>query len=123
MITVTRGDAAVTNCPAMRRLYYVGAGLTTPPTSHLTSTVRRFSRWEKIWLCGWLAADHSSAPIGAILALVLPTHKRHFAPGRLPLLASSTYRRARLFESDQLRLNSILSMGRRTAVCASPRSK
>jgi hypothetical protein len=32
----------------------------------------------------------------------MPTHKRHFARGRLHLLASSTYRRAKLFESDWL---------------------
>jgi hypothetical protein len=47
-------------------------------------------------------------------------HKGHFPPGRLQLLASGTYRRARLFESDRLRLISILSVGRRTALCASP---
>jgi hypothetical protein len=32
----------------------------------------------------------------------MPTHKRHFARGRLPLLTGSTYRRAKLFESDRL---------------------
>jgi hypothetical protein len=32
----------------------------------------------------------------------MPTHKRHFAPERLQFLASSTYRRAKLFESDRL---------------------
>ena len=38
----------------------------------------------------------------AILALVMPTHKRHFAQGRLEFLTSSTYRHAKLFESDRL---------------------
>jgi hypothetical protein len=33
----------------------------------------------------------------------MPTHKRHFAPGQLQFLTSSTYRRAKLFESDQFR--------------------
>ena len=32
------------------------------------------------------------------------THKRHFAPGQLQFLTSSTYRRAKLFESDRFRL-------------------
>jgi putative transposase len=34
----------------------------------------------------------------------MPTHKRHFAPGQLQFLTTSTYRRARLFESDRFRL-------------------
>jgi putative transposase len=33
----------------------------------------------------------------------MPTHKRHFAPGHLQFLTSSTYRRAQLFESDRFR--------------------
>jgi hypothetical protein len=36
----------------------------------------------------------------SVLALVMPNHKRHFARG-LRLLGSSTYRRAKLFESDR----------------------
>jgi len=35
----------------------------------------------------------------------MPTHKRHFAPGQLQFLTSSTYRRAKLFESDPFRLS------------------
>ena len=66
-------------------------------------------------------AERSSALQRAILALVMPTHKRHFARGRLQLLASSTYCRAKLFESDRLRPISALSVGRRAALCASPR--
>ena len=49
-------------------------------------------------------AERSSALQRAILALVMPTHKRHFAPGDLQFLTSSTYRRAQLFESDRFRL-------------------
>ena len=45
-------------------------------------------------------AERSSALQRAILALVMPTHKRHFARG-LQLLGSSTYRRTKLFESDR----------------------
>jgi putative transposase len=33
----------------------------------------------------------------------MPTFKRHFAPGQLQFLTSSTYRRARLFASDRFR--------------------
>ena len=33
----------------------------------------------------------------------MPTSKRHFAPGQLQFLTSSTYRRARLFASDKFR--------------------
>jgi hypothetical protein len=33
----------------------------------------------------------------------MPTSKRHFAPGQLQFLTSSTYRRAALFESDRFR--------------------
>jgi hypothetical protein len=36
------------------------------------------------------------------LALVMPTHKRHFAREWLQLLISRTYRRAKLLESDRL---------------------
>jgi hypothetical protein len=43
----------------------------------------------------------------------MPTHKRHFAPGDLQFLTSSTYHRAKLFESDR--------SGRRAALCASRR--
>ena len=32
----------------------------------------------------------------------MPTFKRHFGPGQLQFLTSSTYRRARLFESDRM---------------------
>jgi len=38
--------------------------------------------------------------------------KRQFAPGELRFLTRSTYRRAELFESDRLRLISVLSVGR-----------
>ena len=48
-------------------------------------------------------AERSSALQLAILALVMPTSKRHFAPGPLQFLTSSTYRRAKLFESDRFR--------------------
>jgi hypothetical protein len=47
-------------------------------------------------------AERSSAIQHAILALVMPTHKRHFACGRLQLLISSTYRPAKVFGSDRL---------------------
>jgi len=45
-------------------------------------------------------AERSYALRRAVLALVTPTHKRHFARG-LQLLGSSTCRRAKLFESDR----------------------
>jgi hypothetical protein len=67
-------------------------------------------------------AERRSALQGAILALVMPTHKRHFAPGQLQFLTGSTYRRAKLFESDRFRLISVLSVGRRAALCASLRN-
>jgi hypothetical protein len=35
------------------------------------------------------------------LALAMPNHKCRFAPERLQFLASSTFRRAELFESDR----------------------
>jgi hypothetical protein len=60
-------------------------------------------------------AERSSALQRAILALVIPTSKRHFAPGDLQFLTSSTYHRAKLFESDRFRLD------RRAALCASLR--
>ncbi|MGB7593729.1 MAG: hypothetical protein WBO19_21065, partial [Terriglobia bacterium] len=66
-------------------------------------------------------AEHTSALQRAILALVMPTHKRHFARGLLQLLTASTYRRTKLFEGVRLRLISVLSMGRRVALCASQR--
>jgi len=47
-------------------------------------------------LAGW----RSSALQRAVLALVMPTHKRHLARG-LQLLGSTTYRRAKPFESDR----------------------
>jgi hypothetical protein len=47
-------------------------------------------------------AERSSALQRAILALAMPTRKRHFAPGRLQLLISRTFCRAKLFESDRL---------------------
>jgi hypothetical protein len=34
----------------------------------------------------------------------MPSPKRHFAPGDLQFLTSSTYPRAKLFESDRFRL-------------------
>ena len=46
-------------------------------------------------------AERRSALQRAILALGMPTHKRRFAPGDLQFLTSSTYRRAKLFESDR----------------------
>ena len=49
-------------------------------------------------------AERSSALQCPILALVMPTSKRHYAPGDLQFLTSSTYRRAQLFESDRFRL-------------------
>jgi hypothetical protein len=36
------------------------------------------------------------------VALVVPTQRRHFAPGHLQFLTTSTYRRAQFFESDRL---------------------
>jgi hypothetical protein len=47
-------------------------------------------------------AERSSALERAILGLVTPTHKLHFARGRLELLTNRTYRRAKIFESDRL---------------------
>jgi len=51
---------------------------------------------------GLAGAERSSALQRAILALVMPTPKRHFAPGDLQFLTSRTYRRAMLFETDRL---------------------
>jgi hypothetical protein len=48
-------------------------------------------------------AERSSELQHAILALVTPTPKRHFASGQLQLLTRSTYRRAKLPESDRFR--------------------
>jgi hypothetical protein len=45
-------------------------------------------------------AERKSALQRTVLALVTPTDKRHFARG-LQLPGSSTYRRAKLFESDR----------------------
>ena len=47
-------------------------------------------------------AERSSALQRAGLAQVMPTHKRHSVPGDLQFLTSSTYRRAKLLESDRL---------------------
>jgi hypothetical protein len=47
-------------------------------------------------------AERTSAPQRTILVLVMPTHKRLFARGRLQLLTSSTYRRDKLLESDRV---------------------
>jgi putative transposase len=41
----------------------------------------------------------------------MPTHKRHFAPGDLQFLTSSTYRRAKLFESDRFRRSFVEVVG------------
>jgi REP element-mobilizing transposase RayT len=41
----------------------------------------------------------------------MPTHKRHFAPGQLQFLTSSTYRRAKLFESDRFRWSFVEVLG------------
>ena len=49
-------------------------------------------------------AERSSALQRAMLTLVMPTYKRHFAPGDLQFLTRSTYRRAQLFETDRFRL-------------------
>jgi hypothetical protein len=49
----------------------------------------------------------------------MPTHKRHFAPGELQFLASSTYPRAKLFESDRFRL---LAAELRSAPACEPQS-
>jgi len=46
-----------------------------------------------------------------MLALVMPTHKRHFAPGDLQFLTSSTYHRAKLFESDWFRWSFVEVLG------------
>jgi hypothetical protein len=45
-------------------------------------------------------AERSSALQRALLGLLMPTHKRHFARG-VQLLGSTTYRRAKLFESGE----------------------
>jgi hypothetical protein len=47
-------------------------------------------------------AERRSALQRAGLAQLMPTHKRHFVPGDLQFLTSSTYRRAKLLESDRL---------------------
>ncbi|MGD0458553.1 MAG: hypothetical protein ABSC21_12520 [Terriglobia bacterium] len=44
-------------------------------------------------------AGRCSAPQDAILALFMPAHKGHFAPGDPQSLTNSSYRRGRLFES------------------------
>ena len=41
----------------------------------------------------------------------MPTRKRHFAPGQLQFLPSSTYRRAQLFERDRFRWNFVEVLG------------
>ena len=41
----------------------------------------------------------------------MPTSKRHFAPGQLQFLTSSTYRRAKLFESDRFRWSFVEVLG------------
>jgi hypothetical protein len=41
----------------------------------------------------------------------MPTHKRHFAPGDLQFLTSSTYHRAKLFESDRFRWSFVEVLG------------
>jgi REP element-mobilizing transposase RayT len=41
----------------------------------------------------------------------MPTSKRHFAPGQLQFLTSSTYRRAKLFQSDRLRWSFVEVLG------------
>ena len=56
-------------------------------------------------------AEPSSALQHAILALVMPTSKRHFAPAELQFLTSSTYRRAKLFESDRFRRSFVEVLG------------
>jgi len=56
-------------------------------------------------------AERRSALQRAILALVMPTHKRHFAPGDLQFLTSSTYHRAKLFESDRFRWSFVEVLG------------
>ena len=60
---------------------------------------------EGVTLAG---AERSSALQHAALALVTPTHRRHFPPGELRFLTRSTYRRDKLF------------VDRRAALCASP---
>jgi hypothetical protein len=50
---------------------------------------------------GLAEAEHGSALWRAILALVMPTRKRHLARGRLPLLMSTTIHGAKLTEADQ----------------------
>jgi hypothetical protein len=99
-----------------------GAFITLAPAEkggRLELTLLRYFVKEVFgWGIRWLA--RSSALQRAVLALALPAHKRHFAPGRLQLLASTTYRRAKPFESSRLRWISILSVGRRAALSASP---
>jgi hypothetical protein len=51
----------------------------------------------------------------------MPTPKRHIAPGQMQFLTSSSYRRAKLSESDWFRLISVLSRGRGAALCATLR--
>ena len=41
----------------------------------------------------------------------MPTHKRHYAPGDLQFLTSSTYRRAKLFESNRFRWSFVEVLG------------
>jgi hypothetical protein len=48
------------------------------------------------------ASERNPALQRAMLALVMPTHRRHFTPGELKFLTRSTYRRDKLFESDRL---------------------
>jgi len=63
----------------------------------ISPTVGALDEWGLLPRAG---AERSSALQRAVLSLVTPTHKRHFARG-LQLLGSSTYRRAKLFESDR----------------------
>ena len=41
----------------------------------------------------------------------MPTHKRHFAPGQLQFLTSSTYHRGKLIESDRFRWSFVEVLG------------
>ena len=68
----------------------------------------RFSSFLEKALAG---AERSSALQRAILALVMPTHKRHFAPGQLQFLTSSTYHRGKLIESDRFRWSFVEVLG------------
>jgi len=68
------------------------------PTSYAEEEPHR--RANGAHLCPLAGAERSSAVQGAVLALVMPTHKRHFARGLQPQ-GSSAYRRAKLFESDR----------------------